>query len=1313
MTLNEGQTSLSGARWNRKAELVPPDFLTGGGEMGKLIAAMDWSGTPLGPIAAWPQSLRTTVSLCVCSNFPISIAWGPKHVQIYNDGYWPICGGKHPTSMGQDYTECWASAWPAVGEAFDRGLAGHASYIENQRMFLDRNGYLEETFFTFSFSPIHDETGKVGGLFHPVTEQTGKMLSERRTRALRDVTVRTGKARTIADVFALATATLAEYDLDLPLALFYLLDGQTAELVAHTGCVAGSCAAPLSLDLAASSSSSSCWPLHLAVHAAKAIQVDDLERKFGRLSCGPYPESPKSAFLAPICPAGSDRAVAIMVVGLSPRLPLNEMYRDFVDLIAATISAAVTTARAYEDERRRAEALAELDRAKTAFFSNVSHEFRTPLALILGPIEDALGDRADPPTQSQRERLDVVQRNALRLLKLVNALLDFSRIEAGRMRARFEPVDLASLTAELASNFSSLCEKAGLRLLIDCPPLPDKIHVDTEMWEKIVLNLISNAFKFTLSGEIAVSLHPVGSDSVELVVRDTGTGIAKQELPRLFERFHRIEGANGRSYEGSGIGLALVQELVKLHSGALRATSEVGSGSMFRVSLRTGTAHLPADQIGPPRAVAPTAVRADAFVEEAMRWLPEQQVGEPLFGPHARVLGDGETAHQPALSEAGRPRIVVADDNADMRTYASRILRACGYDVVAVPDGEAALRACGAGPAPDLVLTDVMMPRLDGFGLLRALRADRAMDGLLVILLSARAGEEARVEGLVAGADDYLVKPFSGRELLARVDGLIRLARQRRQAAERERQLQNELVAERGHVALRESEALRLISEEKYRRLVEQAHEAIMVLDGNGRILEANPSATALFDQPQEALVGSTLDSLVTSGQVVELRELLAAKTAGLRELQLSRADGRARYAEMSATQVRLGEQDIIFLIARDITERLLLEQELRQAQKMEAVGQLTGGVAHDFNNILTVITGQIEVISEAVSRDRHLVSLAAAIDEAADRGAQLTQRMLAFARKQPLQPRAVDMDAIVAHMAPMLQRMLGEDIAVMVLPTEGLWRAVADPSQVEDAILNLAVNARDAMPNGGRLSFETANAALDALDAAHQGEVSPGDYVMLTVTDSGSGMPQEVIDRAFEPFFTTKDVGRGTGLGLSMVYGFVKQSGGHVNISSEVGRGTVVELYLPRAPDVAVEVGTLRVAPVESRSSRQETVLVVEDEPAVRAVAVMHLTALGYNVLEAADGPAALKLLQVSESVDLLFTDLIMPNGINGQQLLRKARELHPTLKALFTSGYSEPFIRPRDASDQDVPLLGKPYRRAALAEKVRAALDRDPEGR
>jgi signal transduction histidine kinase len=775
------------------------DWLTSSGAMGEVIRNLDWSRTALGPIDSWPQSLRTTVSLCLASNFPISIAWGPQHVQIYNDGYWPICGGKHPASMGQDFRECWASAWPAIGEAFERALAGQTSFLENQRMFLDRNGYLEETFFTFSFSPIRDESGGVGGLFHPVTETTSRMLSERRTRTLRDLNARCGQAQTAGEVYTLAVQTLQEFSFDLPFVLFYEIDSSahSATLVAATGIELGTHASPRSIDLNAQEPLAA-WPIAEVAHSNVTQRVDALGARLGNVQCGPYPESPKSAWVLPITLPGAEHAACVMVLGMSSRLPdTDDSYRAFLEFVAGSVTAAVTSASAREEERRRAEALAEIDRAKTAFFSNVSHEFRTPLTLIIGPLEDTLGDLAAPLSQPQRVLLETAYRNSLRLLKLVNTLLDFSRIEAGRIEAHYEETDLGLHTSELASVFRSAIERAGLQLVVDCPELPQPIFVDRDMWEKVVLNLVSNAFKHTFEGEIRVALRWC-SDHVELSVSDTGVGIPASELPLVFDRFHRVRGAQSRTHEGTGIGLALVRELISLHRGTVEVTSEVGTGSTFKVTLKTGRDHLPAERTAAKSSLTSTATSTAAFVEEATHWLPEPPgrsnpapapVGatpQPSAAP-ALVLG------RPIAASQRRARIVWADDNADMRDYVRRLLSP-RYDIIAVGDGASALAAARATP-PDLVLSDVMMPGLDGFGLLRELRADPRTGTIPIILLSARAGEEAAVEGFSAGADDYLAKPFSARELLARVNTHLELSRMRRDWAEQLERSNRELEA--------------------------------------------------------------------------------------------------------------------------------------------------------------------------------------------------------------------------------------------------------------------------------------------------------------------------------------------------------------------------------------------------------------------------------------------------------------------------------------------------------------------------------------
>ena len=439
----------------------------------------------------------------------------------------------------------------------------------------------------------------------------------------------------------------------------------------------------------------------------------------------------------------------------------------------------ITEKKAHEREiARQREELSKLDVLKTQFFANISHEFRTPLTLLLGPLEDALANTQGVLPLGVATNLSTSHRNALRLLKLVNTMLDFSRIEAGRVQASYRATDLASLTKELASNFRSLCDKAGLRLIVSCQQLNtgEEVYVDHDMWEKIVLNLLSNAFKYTLQGEIEVRLETL-SGHVQLTVRDTGVGIQAEELPRMFERFHRIERSRGRTHEGTGIGLALVHELVKLHGGTIEVESVLGEGSTFTVTIPLGTAHLDSARIGTASTASSTAVTHAAFVEEALRWLPDEKPrNDQVIRPDTEGIAPGAPPHVNVRRDE-KPRLLWADDNADMRAYVSRLLGS-RFDVQAVADGEAALSAARANP-PDVILSDVMMPKLDGFGLLRALRADPKLCEIPIILLSARAGEESRIEGMEAGADDYLVKPFSARELIARVDTHVKVMRMR------------------------------------------------------------------------------------------------------------------------------------------------------------------------------------------------------------------------------------------------------------------------------------------------------------------------------------------------------------------------------------------------------------------------------------------------------------------------------------------------------------------------------------------------------
>jgi PAS domain S-box-containing protein len=1208
----------------------------------------------------------------------------------------------------------------------------------------------------------------------------------------------------------------------------------------------------------------------------------------------------------------------------------------------------ITEKKAQEREiARQREELARLDELKTAFFANISHEFRTPLTLMLGPLEDAIADGEEPLGPRQRERIAMAQRNGLRQQKLVNALLDFSRVEAGRIQAVYQPTDLAALTHDLASSFRAACEKAGLALTIDTPRLSEPVFVDHEMWEKIVLNLVSNAFKFTLQGGIKIAVSEESGHAV-LRVGDTGTGIPESELPLIFDRFHRVEGAAGRTYEGTGIGLALVKELIELHKGEVSVESIVGQGTTFAVRLSFGHAHLPQHRLEASRTQASTATRAEAFVSEALRWLPDGIAAE-----------EADTQQHAALDSAtARARVLLADDNADMRDYLTRLL-AGSYEVSTAADGEEALAAARRA-RPDLILTDVMMPRLDGYGLLEKLRGDPELRGLPVIVLSARAGDEAKVEGLRRGADDYLVKPFSARELLARIAANIEMSRTRAQSAsvlqdevaerrraeaalrereselarvqriakvagveldlrdgfrneprspeyraihglrpdtndshedwirrlhpdDRERAVQSfqdaiagteqrfsseyriirpndgqvrwiamEAQIERGpdgrplrlvgaHIditdrvfsreMLRESEErFRLIAnsapvpmwvstlvgtrafanqayldflgvgyedalvfdwrkilhpedlprilkeqvagesslkpfalEARYRRAdgewrwmrsesqprrdpagkhigfigiahditaaklaeIELRHlneslsvqvarrtrerdriwnvsqDLLLVLDQQGHWLSINPAWAAAAGWDEGDLLSSSRPASQNQSlrkACAQLTQLLLAGKETRFDVQFPHRDGTRRWISWTATM----DEAVIYAVGRDVTaereaqETLrMTEEALRQSQKLEAMGQLTGGVAHDFNNLLMPIIGSLDMLQRRhVGGEREQRLIGGAL-QSADRAKTLVQRLLAFARRQPLQPVAVDVAELVTGMAQLIESTTGPQIQVVVDVAANVPLANADPNQLEMAILNLSVNARDAMTQGGTLRI---SASPELVQDSHRSKLKPGAYVRISVADTGTGMDEAVLARAIEPFFSTKGVGKGTGLGLSMVHGLATQLGGSLSISSKPGLGTNVELWLP-VSDKTTNVNQV-VSDTTDPGGATGTALLVDDDDMVRMSTADMLAEMGFSVLEANSAEDALKIVDSGQPFDLLITDHLMP-GMTGVDLSHEVRMRRPETPVLIISGFAE-----AEGIASDLPRLTKPFRQAELAATVSGLL-------
>jgi PAS domain S-box-containing protein len=889
------------------------------------MRSIDWSKTAVGPVSEWSQALRTTVGLLLRNRFPLILWWGPEFTQFYNDTYRPILGDKHPRSMGQPASECWSEIWHVIGPMIEAPFSGLPATASNDLFLLiNRRGFVEETHFKVAYSPVPDDTVQptgIGGVLATVAETTEQVYGERQLRTLRELGARAAEAKTPEKACQAAAETLLGNDFDVPFALFYLIEpgGEQARLVASCGFEETGPANPVLIEL----DDEMPWPLKSIVQRGEIKVISDLSRKFGPLPRGRWPDPPQSAIMLPFTTPDQPYAYGVLISGLNPHRELNDGYRTFFELAAGQVTTAIRNARAYQEERKRAEALAELDRAKTTFFSNVSHEFRTPLTLMLGPLEDLL--RADLPPE-ERDEVSLIHRNSLRLLKLVNTLLDFSRIEAGRIQASYEATDLAAYTAELASVFRSAMEKGGLSLNVDCPALPEPVYVDREMWEKIVLNLLSNAFKFTFEGEISVSLLWCG-DHVDLVVKDTGTGIDPEEMPRLFERFHRIKGARSRSYEGTGIGLALVLELVKLHGGGIKAESISGKGTTFTVTVPTGRAHLPSDRIGAARTLSSTSTGAASYVEEALKWLPDGISSDS-------DLAEDYQAYAPA--DGSRSRVLLADDNADMRGYIHRLLSE-HYEVEAVADGGAALNAALRDP-PDLVLTDIMMPVMDGIGLLKALREDFRTQSIPVIFLSARAGEEAKAEGMEAGADDYLVKPFSARELMARVAAHIQMARIRREAALKERELRRELEKElderkRAEKALRESEA-------KLKSMAENVPCVLMRFDRQLRVVYLSKQSDRYNPNPVEQMIGRTNREMGMPEHLCDLWDAAIERVFGTGnqeelEFEMAGPSGMRTFALTFAPEFGPDhEVRYVLGVSLDITERKKDEEALKQSEE-------------------------------------------------------------------------------------------------------------------------------------------------------------------------------------------------------------------------------------------------------------------------------------------------------------------------------------------------------------------------------------------
>ncbi len=1096
--------------------------------MSELVDAYDWARTPLGPKSEWPQSLKTVVRILLTSRYAMWMGWGPDLTFLYNDTYGRVTlGKKHPWALGRPAREVWSEIWDEIGPRIQRVLdTGVATWDESLILFLERNGYPEETYHTFSYSPLHDDDGRVAGMFCVVTEETERVIGERRLRLLRLLAAELGAAIAETDLLAAVGRSLTQNDNDLPFTLLYLeAEGGRSRLSSATGIQPGHPAAPEWID--AAHASTSVWPFHEALERREPVVLDDLKVRFPDLPSGTWQEAPSRAVVVPLLRQQQETAIGFLVVGLNPFRQFDTDYQGFVELIAGQIVAGISNARAFEEERRRAEALAEIDRAKTVFFTNISHEFRTPLTLMLGPLEEMSSEHSGRTSMSPEDRaqLSLIYRNAGRLLKLVNALLDFSRIEAGHASASYRPVDLAQFTRDLASAFRAATDKAGLQLLVECELTRGPVAVDQEMWEKIVLNLISNAFKFTFKGHIRVALsEDLAANSVRLAVSDTGIGIRREELPHLFERFHRVEDAAGRSFEGTGIGLALVKELVALHDGVISVESEEGKGSTFTVVIPRRSDRLTSavSSDSSPRTSHPPAID---YVEQALRWLPsaletsEASSHSPSNSLNSRAAENG----------APRPRVLLADDNADMRAYLSRLLGQ-HYDVLAVTNGREALSEALAHP-PDLVLTDVMMPELDGFGLLQKLRSEPATRTVPVIMLSARAGEEANVGGLQAGADDYLIKPFSARELLARVSTQLQL---------RQRLAQ-------------------------FETLVKQAPIGIFVVDSTFHICQVNPVARPVFgDLP--GLIGRDLGEVMRilwrpeyAEEIVQIfrRTLETGEPYSTPNRTEYRIDRRQpEYYEWRADRIAMPDGGYgVVCYFRDISMQIKTEEALRKTEKLAAVGRLASTISHEINNPLESVTNLLYIVRN-LSTEQPVQQYILTAERELHRASEVVRHSLKFHR-QATKPQQELVSELLQSTLTVYETRFSQ--ADMEIRTEfhDQTPVFCFGGELRQVFANLIGNAFDAMRAGRALTLRTRNAV----------EPRTGERgIRVTIADNGSGMSAETQRRLFEPFFTTKGI-HGTGLGLWVSSEILRRHRAELRLkSSQHGprTGTVFTLFLP-----------------------------------------------------------------------------------------------------------------------------------------------------
>ena len=1230
-----------------------PGFLAGGGELGALMRAHDWPLTPLGMISAWPLALRTLVAVMLGSKQPMFVAWGAERTLLYNDGYAEILARKHPHALGRPLMDVWSEIRddlaPIVGQAF----AGEAVHMDDITLVMERRGYPEETHFAFSYTPVRDESGQVAGIFCACRETTGQVLAERRNLAERE---------RFEQLFAQAPSFMAM--LHGPEHVIELANPAYMQLVGHRD-VLGK---PIRQALPEVEGQGYFELLDAVYAKGEAFKGTGMKAGLQRRPGDAAEERVLDFVFQPVTD-GEGRITGIFVEG-----------SDVTERVQA------------EERLRESEArLGFLDRlgAETAPLADADAVLATTTRLLGEHLNLSICAYAD--MDGDQDGFTIRGNWAAQGSKSIvghYSLADFGKLAVRNLGAGLPLVvndNLSELPPEDAAAFQGI----GIAATI-CMPLVKEGRLAALMaihdrapriWTEAELGLLREvtARSWAHVERVAATAELRASEARFRLMAD-----AVPQVVWITDAEGRVEFFNKQwsDYTGVPYQPTTAAEVAAAH---VHPDDEASTVAAFNEARRTGRTYLVEHRI---------RSAAGDYRWFLVRGEPHR---DPSTGEVVRWFGASVDIHDRRQAEARlrRSEAALRELNetlesrvAELAAERDQIWRLSRAPFV-VCDAEG--RWLSASPAWTDILgwtqaeligrTSEWMEHPDDRIKTRGKVVDAAADEVMLNMINRFRDRDGHYHSFSWTA-------------VAEGDRLFCVARDVTEEMER-------------------AAALRL-----YANIVQSDPSPVCAFDMNYRLIAFNQAHNDEFHRVNGfyTQVGDVFPDLFIPEQRPVMRALMSRALSG--ELftiveEFGRPELGRPYWEISYTPLRdeMGQITGAFHHARDISSRLHAEAELaaaqealRQSQKMEAVGQLTGGIAHDFNNLLAGISGSLELLQARMAQGRtnELGRYIQAAQGAAKRAAALTHRLLAFTRRQTLDPKPTDMNRLVAGMEELVRRTVGPAVAVEVVGAAGLWTTLVDPNQLENALLNLCVNARDAMPDGGRLTVETGNRWLDERAARERG-LQPGHYVSLSVSDTGTGMTPEVIRRAFDPFFTTKPIGVGTGLGLSMVYGFVQQSGGQVRITSEPGQGAMVCLYLPRHDGQAeggVEPAQQAAAP---RAEAGETVLVIDDEPTVRMLVTEVLEDLGYTAIEAGDGAAGLSVLQSDVRLDLLITDVGLPGGMNGRQVADAGRAVRPDLKVLFITGYAENAVLSHGHLDPGMYVMTKPFAIDVLASRIR----------